>query len=101
MNRVSFISSIDGIAYPRMIVDFFDHFLALKQIIEDTGEKINISSKTDRSISFEIDFNNNLSLINAMHTISCLINGVINIYNRPISVFPEVLTDKKLRITLS
>ena len=67
----------------------------------NTGEKINISSKTDRSISFEIDFNNNLSLINAMHTIGCLTNGIINIYNRPISVFPEVLTDKKLRITLS
>ena len=100
MNRVSFISSIDGIAYPRMIVDFFDHFLALKQIIEDTGEKINICTKTERSICFDIDFNNNISLINAMHTINCL-HGVIEIYNRPISVFAEVLTDKKLRITLS
>ena len=100
MNRVSFISSINGIAYPKMIVDFFDHFLALKQIIEDTGEKINIVNKSDRSISFEVDFNNNISLINAMHTINCL-NGVIEIYSRPISVFTEVLTDKKIRITLS
>ena len=100
MNRISFLSSINGIAYPKMIVDFFDHFLALKQIIEDTSKDITIISNTERSITFDITFNTNMSEINAIHTINCL-NGSIEIYQRLISVYMEVLTDIKIRITLA
>ena len=99
MNRVSFIENIDGIAFPKMIVNFFDHFLALKHIVEDNG-KVSVINVMETQITFDITFNNELSKINAMHTIECL-NGVIDIYKRPISVFTEVLTDTRLRITLS
>ena len=100
MDRVAFISSINGIAYPKMIVDFFDHFLALKQIVDNTGQNITIVNKNEKNITFDVEFNHNLSLINAIHTIETL-NGVIEIYRRPIYVYTEVLSDKKIRITLS
>ena len=62
MNRVQFFNSIGGIQYPRMIVDFFDHFIALKQIVEK-GSDANygarplrraIQSKIEDKLSEEI-----------------------------------------------
>ena len=72
MNRIEFFNSISGIQYPKMLVDFFDHFLALKQIVENTGR---ISIHPDRNsninhIIFDIEFSNDKAketVINMLH----------------------------------
>ena len=98
MNRVDFIESVSGIKYPGMIVDFFDHFIALKQIVEDSGE-INVIENDENSISFSITFANANVKNLAIDTINSL-GGTIVIYGRPISICVEVLTDSIIKISL-
>ena len=54
MDRINFFGSVSGIEYPEMIVNFFDHFIALKQIVEDSGT-ITVLNSDDKSISFSIE----------------------------------------------
>ena len=98
MDRVNFIESVSGIKYPRMIVDFFDHFIALKQIVEDSG-KINVTNCDNTSITFSIIFSSPDSKDLALHTINSL-GGNIAIYGRPILIHVEVLTDSEIKINL-
>lgn len=98
MDRVNFLESVSGIEYPGMIVDFFDHFIALKQIVEEYG-KINVLGVSNNIISFAIRFNDISLLQIALNTIA-VCNSVIVIYGRPISVQVEVLTDSEIRIRL-
>ena len=37
VNRIKFFESVNGIQYPDMIIKFFDHFLALRYLVEDKG----------------------------------------------------------------
>ena len=99
MNRVEFFDSIHGVKYPEMLADFFDHFVALKQIVEDSGT-IDVISNNESSIIFSIAFKNNSVLMSAIDTINTL-NGSIDIYRRPIAISVEVPTDKSLLINLS
>ena len=48
-NRIVFFDSISGIKYPEMLVDFFDQFIALKQLVQDCGT-ITVDSYTESSI---------------------------------------------------
>ena len=90
MNRVDFFESVSGIQYPEMVVNFFDHFVALKQIVEDSG-KVYVLSVDNRSIQFKIDFDDQSTINNAYATI--VANGqTIIVYNRPIRVEVEALT---------
>lgn len=98
MDRVDFIESVSGIKYPGMIVDFFDHFIALKQIVEDSG-KVNVLSNDNTSITFSILFSSLDAKNLALNTINSLA-GHIAIYGRPISIYVEVLTDLELKISL-
>ena len=98
MDRVNFIESVSGIKYPRMIVDFFDHFIALKQIVEDSG-KINVINHDNTSITFSIIFNSPNAKDLALYTINSL-GGNIVIYGRPILIHVEVLTDSEIKINL-
>ena len=99
MNRVEFIDSISGIKYPEMLADFFDHFVALKQIVEDSGT-INVLNSNESSIMFSITFNNNSVLMSALDTINTL-NGSIVIYERPIAINVKRPTDNSIIINLS
>lgn len=98
MDRVSFLEAVDGINYPKMIVDFFDHFIALKQIVDDSG-KVRVLSNQDNVIVFTVefyapnDFNNALNIINSL-------GGSIVIYGRVISIQIEVLADMHIKIAL-
>lgn len=98
IDRINFLESVDGINYPDMIVDFFDHFIALKQIVEDFG-KVNVLSSDNNSIMFSIQFNSPENMNLAINTINSL-GGVIAIYGRPISISLELLTDSKIKINL-
>ena len=98
IDRVNFLESVSGISYPEMIVDFFDHFIALKEIVEDSGSINVIDSKQD-SIRFSIKFSNPYNMSLAINTINSR-GGVIVIYGRPISISVEVLTDSELIINL-
>ena len=97
INRLQFFDSISGINYPRMIVDFFDHFIALKQLVENTG-KISVDSATESYIRFSIIFDNpdikNLAINNIQ-------SGNLIIYNRPINVSYSNISDIELKIELS
>lgn len=100
MDRVSFIESVKGISYPEMLVDFFDHFVALKNIIEDKG-CISVINNEENSIEFSILFSSVEDLNTALNVINSS-NGVIHIYNRAINIYTEVLTDNfTIKIKLS
>ena len=99
MDRINFIGSVSGIDYPQMIVTFFDHFIALKQLVEDFG-KVNVLNSTEKSISFSIEFQDTLTMNNALAVINTL-GGVIVIYERPIAINVDVLTDHSIIINLS
>ena len=99
MNRVEFFDSISGIKYPEMLADFFDHFVALKQIVEDSGS-IDVINSNESSIMFSITFSNNSVLRSAVDAINTL-NGSIEIYKRPIAINVKVPTDTSILINLT
>lgn len=99
-DRVNFIQSIDGIEYPEMIVKFFDHFLALKEIVDNSGS-VSISHEQISNpdcISFNIHFTGQKDINQAINEINQ--RSVIYIYNRPISVSMEVLSEKEIKIIM-
>ena len=98
MNRLEFLDSITGIKYPEMLADFFDHFVALKQIVEDSGS-INVINNTETKIIFSISFKNRSTLSSAVNAISAL-NGSIVIYERYIPISMEVSNETSLVINL-
>lgn len=99
MDRINFFGSVSGIEYPEMIVNFFDHFIALKQIVEDSGT-ITVLNSDDKSISFSIEFNNVDSKNYALSTIYSS-GGNIVIYERLISIKVDILTDLSIKINLT
>lgn len=98
MDRCDFIEAVSGIQYPEMIVHFFDHFIALKKIVENTG-KVTVLSNNDSEIVFSIDFLNKDNFNYALAIINSL-NGTISIYNRPMNVEVKIPTDLQLQIKL-
>lgn len=98
MNRVNFIESVSGIKYPEMIVTFFDHFIALKQLVEDSGT-IQVLNSSNDSISFSITFQNTDMKIAALNTIQSCGNTII-IYGRYITIQVEELSENSIKISL-
>ena len=84
MDRVQFFESISGIEYPHMLVDFFDHFLALKQIVENSGKIYIPPQESDRRIIFDIEFFDYKAKETAINLINT--TNVITIYERPIYI---------------
>ena len=100
MDRVAFVESLQGINYPMMLVDFFDHIIALKNIVEDSGT-VSVLETDENSIKFSIVFSNEKKYTMALNLISSL-NGYINIYGRQLMIQVEVNpTDKTINIKLS
>lgn len=99
MDRVNFIGSVSGIDYPEMIVNFFDHFIALKQLVEDSG-KVQVLNSNGSSITFSIEFKDKNIMESALSAINSL-NGFIIIYGRQISINVEVPTDLSIQINLT
>lgn len=98
MDRIDFLEHVSGINYPGMLIDFFDHFIALKQLVEDNGSVTVIESNAG-SIVFAIEFNSSANMHLAANTISQY-GGTVIIYNRPIHIITEFPTDTIIRITL-
>jgi len=96
IDRLQFIEGINGIKYPQMLVDFFDHFIALKEIVQDSG-KVTVENNNESSIIFRIDFKSDKAQQKALQYI---INGQVIIYNRPIYVNAEPLSESSIRIIL-
>lgn len=84
MDRIQFFESISGIEYPHMLVDFFDHFLALKQIVENSGKIIVPQQNIENHIIFNIEFSDTKAKETAINLINS--NRVIMIYERPIYI---------------
>jgi hypothetical protein len=80
-----------------MIINFFDHFLALKSLVEDKG-KIEVIYSNENSIAFNIEFSDSSSTETALNYI--VSNPRILIYGRFISVRVNLLTDKKIEVIL-
>lgn len=99
MDRLSFFKNINGISYPDMLVNFFDHIIALKQIINENKCTISVEKNNNTSIEFIVDFNDPQYLNNTMQDISNHGNVVV-IYNRTMTVHAEVLADATLKIKL-
>ena len=96
LSRLTFFESISGIQYPEMLVIYFDHFIALKQLVEDTG-KVTVISNTDTSITFSIKFNNAKNNDKAR---SIAQSGVVVIYGRTIQVQVNILSETEIEIVL-
>lgn len=96
VDRLNFFNSISGINYPEMIVDFFDHFIALKQLVEDHGT-IRVGKTSDNSIEFITQFNSKAFRDEAFAIVQ---SGPIVIYGRPISVAIEVISDLEIKFVL-
>ena len=94
IDRLQFIEGINGIKYPQMLVDFFDHFIALKEIVQDSG-KVTDENNNESSIIFRIDFKSDKAQQKALQYI---INGQVIIYNRPIYVNAEPLSESDFAI---
>ena len=85
MDRIQFFESISGIEYPHMLVDFFDHFLALKQIVENSGKIIVPHQESNNNhIIFNIEFSNAKAKETAINLIKS--TNIITIYERPIYI---------------
>ncbi len=96
MDRISFLESISGIEYPEMLVEFFDQFIALKQVVEDSG-KITVQEKSTSGITFVILFDNNQSRDIALSNIS---SGSVIIYGKQINIGVNAISDTELQIIL-
>ena len=97
MDRITFLESISGIKYPNMIVEFFDHFIALKQIVESSG-KVTVIHNSENAIAFSILFDSELSKSTALLNIQ---SGYIVIYGRTISINVEESSSTEITIELS
>lgn len=96
MDRISFLESISGIQYPEMLVEFFDQFIALKQVVEDNG-KITVQEKSTSGITFVILFDNSQSRDIALSNIS---SGPVIIYGKQINIGVNAISDTELQIML-
>lgn len=100
-SRLSFFESISGIEYPEMIVDFFDHFIALKQIVANGG-KVTVLSHDNNSVTFSLKLSSNKSMQQTINAIRSS-GGTIVVYGRTIliDVDSSNLTDLDLVIRLT
>ncbi len=98
MDRCTFFNSISGILYPEMLVDFFDQFVALKQIVEDSG-KVTVLESNENQIVFSIMFKSIEYKNIAMDMIRNAGYQIV-IYGRIMNIRLEVLTDKEIKIIL-
>ena len=74
-DRVSFLGSVEGVNDPRIITEFFDHFIALQHITNAHG-KVSVIKSDKSSILFLVEFDSHESLEQALASIS---NSSINI----------------------
>jgi len=98
MNRIEFINSVQGIQNPNVIVTFFDHFVALKQLVEDSGV-VSVINTMDNSIQFSIKFASVDAKRQAMEVINSS-NGMMVVYNRALSITVEDIGKKEIMIII-
>lgn len=98
-NRVKFFESISAIEYPQMLVDFFDHFIALKNIVEESNSDINVCECNESSITFDIVFKNKSDKEKALLYIKS-VNYNVTVYNRLMRIEAISPTDLLLKIKL-
>lgn len=99
MDRVLFLDAVSGIHYPDMLLTFFDHFITLKELIEDSG-KVKVNNSTADKIQFEVEFNSPAKQNLAIQQINAS-GGAVVTYQRIIHINCNVLADTKLEIMLS
>ena len=96
VDRLNFFNSISGINYPEMIVHFFDHFIALKQLVEDRGE-VAVGESTDNMISFNVKFSNPKYKDQAINIVQ---SGPVVVYGRNIVVNVNVISEVEIKFVL-
>ena len=100
MDRMQFFNHINGITYPEILVDFFDHVVALQQLVKTNSCTVSISNTYEnKSIEFIVQFKTPGLMQKVLQDIS--MNGnVLVIYGRTMTIHYEVLTDTDLKIKL-
>ena len=97
MDRISFIQSVSGIQQPEVLATFFDHFIVLKQIVQDYG-KITVLSSNQVSISFMVEFDTPQAMQMALANIPN--PPFFTIYGRQIKVYVETPADNLMQVKL-
>ena len=97
-NRIDFIRSVQGIQSPNVIVTFFDHFVALKQIVDDSGV-VTVTNTMDNSIQFSIKFSSVDAKRQALNVINSS-NGVLVVYGRPMTINVEDVSKREINVII-
>ena len=96
MDRLTFFNSISGIKYPEMLVEFYDQFLALSQLLWNRPCAIVVIDNSGKSISFSINYKDDPDLPSYLSNFRYHV-----VYGRSIGIYSEVLSDCELKLTLS
>ena len=96
IDRIAFFDSISGIKYPDMLVEFFDQFIALKQLVEDYGI-VTVDDNPGNYISFRISFDDVRNKEKALNNVQ---TGNVYIYGRPVSVQVQPISETEIKIIL-
>lgn len=100
VDRITFLESVNDIDYPKMLISFFDHFIALKQIVEETAADIEVIDAVDNSyIKFSCEFNDTNLKNQAINIVNSNGSAII-IYGRPLCIDIEELSETKISIQI-
>ena len=97
MDRLTFFNSVSGITDPGLVIKFYDNFIALKLLLNNSTGSPSVDSYNNSSIKFSVSFQ---TARDKKETLSMIQSGTIIIYGNPISVFVEDISTRQLNITL-
>lgn len=97
MDRLTFFNSVSGISDPGLVIKYYDNFIALKQLLNNSTGSPSVDSYNNSSIKFSVSFQ---TARDKKETLTMIQSGTIIIYGKPISVLVEDVSTKELNITM-
>ena len=99
INRLVFFDSISGIIDPRLVVIFYDQFLALYNLLGYKGNvSISVDNYSDRVIRFSVTYP---TAKEKKENLAMLQSGNMIIYGRNISIIIEDASVRSIIVQLS
>lgn len=97
-NRLEYFDSISGITDPRLVVIFYDHFLALYNLLGYRDNlSISVDNYSDRMIRFSVLFS---TAKDKKEILTQIQSGSMLIYGRQISIIVENATVRSISVQL-
>lgn len=96
VDRLTFFNSVSGITDPGLVIRFYDNFIALKQLLNNSTGFPSVDSYNNSSIKFSVSFQ---TARDKKETLNMIQSGTIIIYGKPISVLVEDASVRGIYIT--